>query len=237
MHHPPCESMMPREPRVSSNLSVWVSGRDTNGNRFKQTAKVVDVSRLGGRLSEIHCLNSPGDIVQVRHQGKKAHFRIIWIDGPAGQAGMRCIEPDRYIWGLSLPVATAPAKPAASTEKPPESLSLQANPSLPERRERKHPRYRCVGGVEARKKGLQEKVWGRMSVIGRGGCYMETASIFRPQTTLEIFIGAYGIELRLQGVVCCSHPGFGMGIMFTDIGEHARRQLDRLLSAVSRRFS
>jgi hypothetical protein len=96
----------PRQPRVRSNLSVCVTGRDTNGNRFKQTAKVIEVSRLGGRLDEIRCLRAPGEIIEVKHHGKKARFRVVWMDSVSGQVGIRCVEPDPYIWGLRLPVVS-----------------------------------------------------------------------------------------------------------------------------------
>jgi hypothetical protein len=91
-------------PRIPSNLSVWVTGTDLNGNRFKQTAKVIEVSRLGGRLTEIRCLRAPGEIVEVKHRGKRAHFRVVWMDILSGQVGIRCVELDPYIWGLRLPL-------------------------------------------------------------------------------------------------------------------------------------
>ncbi len=97
--------MRRQEPRARHQLSVWVSGSDKRGQPFKQTSTVIEVSRLGGRLSEIQCLRAPGDVIEIKHRGKKGRFRIVWIDDVLGQAGIRCIEPGCYIWGLKLPAS------------------------------------------------------------------------------------------------------------------------------------
>ncbi len=82
-------------------------------------------------------------------------------------------------------------------------------------------------------KGLREKLWGQLTTISLGGCFIETLSPFRTATKLELLIGAYGLELRLAGEVRYSEPRLGMGIMFADMNQVQRDQLQSLISAVS----
>src|SRR5579863_553654 len=82
-----------REPRVAQNTRVWVSGRDSRGHEFRQTAKLTDASWLGGRLAEIRCLQAPGQVLEVRHRGKSQQFSVVWIDEVSGLAGIRSLNP------------------------------------------------------------------------------------------------------------------------------------------------
>jgi PilZ domain len=245
-----------REPRITDALSVWVTGRDVNGNRFEQSAKVVDVSRLGGRLAGIRCLRGPGETLEVRHRGKKAQFCVVWVDETEGQVGLRCAEPEKYIWGVALPLSTPrPHQPEASTVKTP--VAFTASPTTPvaslpdaisshpqsrpagESQQRKHPRHRCVGGIEVRRPELQQRVWGRLAQLSEGGCYVESLSPLPADSHVELLLGAAGVEVRCKGVVCYSRPGIGMGIMFTELAEDCRHRLQALVADLGKggRFS
>jgi len=247
-----------REPRITNVLPVWVSGRDANGNRFEQSAKVVEVSRLGGRLADIRCLRGPGETLEVRHRGKKALFCVVWIDETVGLAGLRCAEPGKYIWGVSLPVsAPRTDKPEVSTVKAAAAIAASHSMSVAssvvnvaassgaqsrpaeETFQRKYPRHRCVGGIEVRRPELQQRVWGRLAQLSEGGCYVETMSPLRADSHVELLLGAGGVEVRCKGVVCYSRPGIGMGIMFTELAEEYRHRLQSLVTDLAKggRFS
>lgn len=236
------------EPRFNTNLTVSVAGRDGNGNRFRQTATVENISRHGGRLAEVRCLRGPGDIIQIEHRGRKALFRVIWIDVITGRVGVCCAE-DICIWKGRLPESAsaaevpAPGIPIQAWQTGAERTRGDQGPSISEPPsllrhgcvERRFPRYRCMGGVAANSRFPQNKVWGRLTVIGLGGCYIETMSPFRAGTRLEMLIGAYGVELRLAGQVRYEHPLLGMGIMFTDLDNQQRSDLERVIAAASGR--
>jgi len=253
-----------REPRYLSNLPVWVSGRDLNGNRFKQSATVSDVSRHGGRLSGIRCLREPGEVIEVEHRGQKAEFRVVWIDLVSGHVGICSLEAAQHLWGTAFPVGSAASAMAAGAApgqtSPPATPSesrgselrssgssslavpADANPSALEREHsaqpatvarRRYPRFRCSGGVTAH--APNNRIWGTLSVIGLGGCYIDTAAPFRVSTRIDLLIGAHGIELRIQGEVRCSHPGVGMGIMFTELSELQSGELGRLVVIAAER--
>jgi hypothetical protein len=251
-----------REPRFSSSLEVSVMGEDAYGNPFQQTAQVENISRRGGLLTGIRCLRAPGDIITVKHRGRKAKFRIVWMDIDAGHVGIHCIE-DRYIWQTKLPdsasvpvnpvpspVEVPPVRPANPGHSPKARVAgqgrrgggLPATVERPprvqqpaERAQRKFPRYRCTGGITVRSKGTSDRLWGRVTVIGLGGCYIETASPLRPATKVELLIGLYGLEARLDGEVRYAHPREGMGVVFTDLSEAKRAELERMVATVSGR--
>ena len=258
-----------REPRITNVLPVWVSGRDVNGNRFEQSAKIVDVSRLGGRLAGIRCLRGPGETLEVRHRGKKAQFCVVWVDDTEGQAGLRCAEPEKNIWGVTLPrpqpdtftgrTTTATPAPFIPSPTPSRATSWatsfatqavspvmnaaarsRSQPKSPEETpQRKYPRHRCVGGVEVRHPELQQRVWGRLAQLSEGGCYVESLTPLPAGSSVELLLGAAGVEVRCKGVVCYSRPVSGMGIMFTELAEEYRQRLQTLVADLAKggRFS
>jgi hypothetical protein len=105
---PPVEAQL-RKKRQGENRShqavrVWVGGSDPNGNPFSQSAYSLDISRSGARLDGVGFLTEPGMILEVKRGWKKAQFRVVWVGEVgterAGQVGIRCLEPDKNIWGL-----------------------------------------------------------------------------------------------------------------------------------------
>jgi hypothetical protein len=49
-------------------------------------------------------LTTAGQKIQVKCGRKKALFRVVWVGQPgsyqADQVGIRCLEPEKNIWGL-----------------------------------------------------------------------------------------------------------------------------------------
>ena len=254
-----------REPRFSSDLAVRVVGLDFNGNRFKQSARVENISRHGGRLNGLYCVRAPGDLLDVEHRSKKATFRIIWIDALSGRVGICCTD-DRCIWGELPSVGetvvgstTCPARVELAEnvqsplpeshrhrepinlvsgtvdEHPPATSHPGPRPRASDKVQRRFPRYRCRGGVAANTKDMPTKLWGRLAVIGLGGCYVETITPFKTGTKLELLIGACGLETRLSGEVRYCRTREGMGIMFMDVGESQRVELERIVTLASGR--
>jgi hypothetical protein len=217
-----------REPRINQNVRVWVSGRDTRGNEFKQTAKLVDASWLGGRLAEIRCLNAPGQTLELRHRGKKQQFSVVWIDEFEGLAGIRSLNPAESIFG----VASGPPKPVA----PAEHKSHEMLPQIEPRRrdfgpQRRHTRHRCEGGAEVRTRAVnqpEQRVWATLDDLSMGGCHVKTFQPLPVNTNVELRLGIAGAEIRARGVVCSSRPGIGMGISFLDVEADCRERLAQL---------
>ena len=217
-----------REPRVNQNVRVWVSGRDTRGNEFKQTAKLVDASWLGGRLSEIRCLNAPGQTLELRHRGKKQQFSVVWIDEFEGLAGIRSLNPAESIFG----VASGPPKPVAPAEhKSHEMLPQTAPRRMDLGPQRRHTRHRCEGGAEVRTRAInqpEQRVWATLDDLSMGGCHVKTFQPLTVGTSVELRLGIAGAEIRAKGIVCSSRAGIGMGISFLDLDAESRERLAHL---------
>jgi hypothetical protein len=96
-----------QESRISKKIRVNVLGVDRNGHRFVQNTYAVDISRHGACLEGIGYLTWPGETIRVKRHLRSAHFRVVWIgemgSPQAGQAGVLALEPNKNIWGVTLP--------------------------------------------------------------------------------------------------------------------------------------
>jgi hypothetical protein len=116
------------EPRYAANLLVTVAGADGRGNSFRQTSKIINISRRGGRISGMPSFASPGDIIKVGYQGKQADFLIVWVKREAGVAGICCLDGDKEIWGNEVSEAAVFARHTSPGRSTP-----QARPQSPTR--------------------------------------------------------------------------------------------------------
>jgi hypothetical protein len=163
-----------QEGRVAQTLAVWVVGTDGRGNRFQQSAKVVEISRLGARLGEIRCLRSAGEIVVLTRRGRKARFRIVWIDEPAGLAGARCIEPKKDLWRLPAPL------PPPAKYEPGKAMAIGASGKMLD--------LDAKGGWVSGLAGQVSK-----TLLGRSG---QQAPVHRAETTASVPPPAAMVERR-----------------------------------------
>ncbi len=93
---------------------------------------------------------------------------------------------------------------------------------------RAQPRHKCTGGAEVRKPGVDARVWGTLSDISLGGCYVEMLTPFPLASEVDLDLGVGSRRLRAAGVVRTSHPGCGMGIQFTSLSDQDRAELEQL---------
>src|ERR1700730_1574424 len=86
---------------------------------------------------------------------------------------------------------------------------------------RQTPRYSCVASAVAVDVRSQARVTGRASVLGRGGCYLETITPFPPGTRVWVRITKEDarsvVHFATKAVVLYAKPGAGMGVTFTSI--------------------
>jgi len=219
-----------REQRLDKALAVRISGLDYDGHPFEQTARVVDISRRGARLDGVFCLRSPGAVIEVRYGRKRARYGVIWLDASRGQAGICCAEPDKCIWDVPLPPPQAVDYPPLSS--PPAEAAENAKPAAAPQA-RRHPRFHCTAAVTVRAAAFSRPIWGRVTDIGLGGCFVEAGSPLEPHTQVDLLIS--GLEGRPTGVVRFTLRGRGMGIMFRGLSDEVRRNLERFLAGFSPR--
>ena len=77
-----------RELRVHLQLDVRVWGIDALGKPFSQTARTIEISALGARLTGIERVQK-GDIIGLQYADAKARFRVVW-SGEPGTDQCRC---------------------------------------------------------------------------------------------------------------------------------------------------
>lgn len=255
-----------RDDRLQVNLPVRVWGMDRNGKPFIQSAHTVDITRLGGRLRDLYCIDKKGEVIRVQHGHQKANFRVTWVGIPGtsedGQVGIYCIEPDKYIWNVSLPKHSTPDNyqvaedkgmlsfnehPPSIMPKVPHSLPVSSlmgvaaapvmAPSKGENRpgkKRGHPRYPCAGTVEVAPEGSTLPVWCILSDISISGCYAETTSPLPAQTAVHALLKTSGMQIHTRGVVRTSHPGVGMGINFTKVSTDDAAKLQHFVNKLGK---
>ncbi len=231
--------------RLHIALPVTISGLDSDGNRYTQSATTAEIGVNGMRLRAVRCLRAPGELVQVEYQGRRARYRVAWIGAKGtcwdGLAGLQGLEGARFLFSDHLPPTTyslAGAEPdtyTAETAPPPDACPDHAAIERrdQDRREverRRQPRYNCAGSAKLWEKGSEHSVTGRVNEISRGGCYVEMMSPMRTGTAIRLELSVSGRTLHLEGIVRTSQPTFGMGVEFTRM---APAEADKLCHIVS----
>jgi hypothetical protein len=80
---------------------------------------------------------------------------------------------------------------------------------------RRSPRYPFSPCVEAVDIQAKTRIVGRLSDIGRNGCYMDTISPFAAEAAVTLTITSENQSFRTQAKVVYSQVGMGMGLLFT----------------------
>jgi len=97
---------------------------------------------------------------------------------------------------------------------------------------RRTPRVRCSGSVEFRAEGSEARMWGTLTDISMGGCYVEMNNTFPVGTKVNLILKSCGFQVQAPGEVRTSYPFLGMGICFTEIEIEQRGQLKQLLDTL-----
>jgi hypothetical protein len=98
---------------------------------------------------------------------------------------------------------------------------------------RSHVRYVCDGGVEVRTEGTSTGFWGTLTDISLGGCYVQTFSPLPAGTMLNMRVQTKSVEFNCVGSVQASHPGVGMGIVFSHFPEGQQQHLEALIKQLA----
>ena len=231
--------------RLNLALPVTISGLDSDGNRYAQSATTAEIGVNGMRLRGVFCLRSPGEPVQVEYQGRRARYRVAWIGAQGtlweGLVGLQGLEGARFLFSDHLPPTTsslAGAEPdtyTADTASPPaacpDPFAIEPrDQNRLEKERRRQPRYNCAGVAKLWEKGNEHSTAGRINEISRGGCYVEMMSPIRTGTAIRLELSVSGRTLRLEGIVRLSQPTLGMGVEFTRV---APAEVERLCQIVA----
>ncbi len=221
-----------------------MSGLDTEGNPFKQTAYAWDVSHWGIRIDGIMCLKKQGQLVDVQYQGKTAKFIVVWTGMPGtrehGHIGLRNLVPEKNLFGVAAPAICTDHYPTARKNVQPihavaEKAASNAHdnsvaPQLKQNR-RQYTRHRCVGTVEFRIPESKTHMSGTLTDLSLGGCYIKAQATCPKGTVLERALEVGKTRLHVQGRVAVVNPTTGMGIEFTS-SEGSINRLPGLINTI-----
>lgn len=113
----------------------------------------------------------------------------------------------------------------------PETAHYVAKSTHAERRD--NTRYACEGKAEIRREGLTSVLWGIVSDLSYGGCYVESASPLPVGSRIIVTLTILDITLEVKGTIAAVHPMVGMGIMFLSCSAQTNQILEQMLSQLA----
>jgi hypothetical protein len=142
-------------------------------------------------------------------------------------------RPSRAIES-SAPYIAQPAAVATSSIPPFEPNLFEPTRGQDRRR---FPRMKCFVAVELRIEGSKTPVWGNLSNLSSGGCFVEAATHFNPGAKVDLGLWIANGELWvkgmiLNGVVTSHHPTSGLRVKFAEMNPGERETLRQFLGYV-----
>ncbi len=244
-----------REPRVQLDISVKVCGMDMAGHPFVQTAYAVSVSRTGVRLTGVGPLVRVGTVVVVIYKQKKARFRVAWIgeigQPEAGHAGLEAAASNEMIWDFALPYpgkdgfvdpdeergtpfSTPPA--ARGTPSPGTAAAAALGPiqqAAPGGERRIAPRFKCRGSATIFVPNISFPTRGQIDDLSLSGVYINTNAPLPVGSAVTLQLALQESTFKADAEVRTSHPGVGMGLMFTGIDTENRMIIGAIINRLS----
>jgi len=219
-----------RDDRVATTLPVRIFGMDSGGHPFTEQVRTRNISKRGALLVGVKTPLKAGEVIGLTHSDRKSRFRVVWVapgnSFQAGQVGVEDVNVAGSIWVVPVPKAQ------------PDTFITPRGENR-----RQYPRYHTEIAAELRVPG-GVPVWGKLSDISAGGCYVEMMIPLAISTKVKLTLWVDQTKVFAQGIVISSHAGYGCGIKFTDMTKPDREVLERFLEALKatappedRRFS
>ena len=226
------------EKRIALKKPILVRGKDDRGVSFVLTAETSDIAASGAAVTGSNPIGDPGAKVEIEYQGRKAWFRIQWVDRRSlsnkGRAGLKSLEPGNYIWGVQLDEWSPDHYPKPENESKTEYAAVSSNSDSlapePGSERRRFPRFSCRIETMVAEEGGSIRLSGKVSDISLGGCYVEMLSPLPVTAPVELTLNPGGLTLRLHGLVLTSEIGMGMGISFTTVSPEDFESLREMVS-------
>ena len=170
-----------KELRVKAVLPVKVTGVDASARHFSLLCHTLDLTYDSARIAGISVSLMRGQTVFLQRFGVKAKFKVYWEGSGTrkGHYGLKALETEKALWGISLP-----------QRKADEFWTQPTN-----RDRRRFPRYPCSGGLEIITV-FEFPFWAELTDISATGVYAKTPSPLPPHTLTRIRGGGRCRELR-----------------------------------------
>ncbi len=197
---------------TTHDLQVRVWGMTQDGRPFFQQARAVSISCSGAVLNKIDSLLTPGEVIGVQFDNKKARCRIV-----AAQTGMAEIQ---LLDGQECPWAE---------ELTPEQVAADPNPGKSRRR---FSRHKIFFNMEMSDERVNTPIRVRATDISANGCYVETMLPMATGTILRVEFWIDAEKISTSGIVRTKDPGVGMGIEFTGLPPAAQKRFQTFLDGL-----
>lgn len=232
--------------RDNSSLTVMVSDMDgfkqindrfghLEGNRvlrlfaqaLKETCREYDyVARMGGDEFVVVAPGLPQDVTLK----KAEQLRTL-----AKQAGLEVCNEE--ILSLSVGQAVYPADGEDAEELLAEAdrrMYLEKQKQLSYKDRRSQPRLKCRVTIELQPEAEGAPVFGSLTDISMGGCYVETSAILSPGTKIKLGFSMEDGSLTTEGAVARIDPGSGIAVQFKEPNREGRETMLKVLEHVQK---
>jgi hypothetical protein len=103
---------------------------------------------------------------------------------------------------------------------------------MPEMSERRRfTRYPCTGAVDILRQAQPYRL-GKVTVINRLGCYVETLESLEVGILVQIRLNILDIALDIKAMTVSTTPKVGMGMEFIAVAEEQENTIARILAKV-----
>lgn len=100
-------------------------------------------------------------------------------------------------------------------------------------RRRKHPRYRCSGGVELRRLEGGPPTWANLSDVSLTGCYIESTTTLPAGAMVLFQLRTHNLTVKGKALIKTSHHAVGMGLAFLHLGPEDQNHLEFLIGTLT----
>jgi hypothetical protein len=202
--------------------------------REKQLAHTLDLTETSARLGGLTLLLEPGEVIEIQRGAVRAKFQVFWMGSPgsamAGQAGVRSLEPNKSVWGVTVPSDETDLN--VDTDRMRDTMPPVRSSSQFPGEKRWHPRFPCSGGVSIKTTSAAWAIHGEIKDLSKGGIYVEMVTPLPVNTQVSLNLEIEGIGLETTGIVRTSYPLVGMGISFTNLSAQNQERVARMINRI-----
>ncbi len=220
---PASSTLRRKEPRVRVALAVRIWGLDAAGAPFVENVNTRDVSLSGACVLGVTAHLNNGEIIGLQYGPEKARFRVMWsgkAEGGEGfNLGLSGVDPEKCLWLPNLTVLEQPQTYTGKMDR------------------RKHPRFQCTGAAQIGEAGKGLRMWGTLTDISLGGCYVQTVSNMPIGTHLDVSVAVDTHSFAAKADVRTSHPNIGMGMQFIALTPENQRRLELLVERLDTKLT
>ncbi|HKV04574.1 MAG TPA: PilZ domain-containing protein [Candidatus Acidoferrales bacterium] len=114
-----------------------------------------------------------------------------------------------------------------------DSAGSPTNPGASYRDRRSVPRYSLIAAAEIIEPVSGVRISGRISEVGRGGCYLDILNTLPAQTAIQVRITRDQGTFESPGKIAYVQEGMGMGIQFIGTPADQLKILDSWISELT----